>query len=419
MRVLFLTARFPYPPLKGDKIVSYQRLKHLSRNHQITLLSFWDDTLKRQDLAEIEKLCHDVQTIPLRRTEVYSNLMLGGFADTPFQVLYHRSRAFQRKLSELLAHNTFDLLHVFMLRIAPYVAEYTGCPKLLELIDSMELNMERRASFERGVKRMLFREEARRLAGYERRLAEKFDRAIVVSDVDARVIGTRNMEVSPLGIDFQQFYPQPAKAEVNPLIVFTGNMGYFPNENAVLYFANDVFPRVQTRVPGARFWVVGGGPSARLKRLEDANKAIRVVGFVDSMSEYINRAAVSVCPMLAGSGMQFKILEALACGVPVVATSVAKGDIRVSQDEGLLIADDPLSFADKVAEVIENGQRQKEDALRARETLKRRYSWPRCNAIIDRIYAELSNGRIRSNHEEGTHHRHYGTGRQLPCGVSP
>jgi len=417
MRVLFLTARFPYPPLKGDKIVSYQRLKHLSRNHQITLLSFCDDTLKRQDLAEIEKLCHDVQTIPLRRTEVYSNLMLGGFADTPFQVLYHRSRAFQRKLSELLAHNTFDLLHVFMLRIAPYVAEYTGCPKLLELIDSMELNMERRASLERGIKRMLFREEARRLAQYECRLAEQFDRAVVVSDVDARVIKARNLRVSPLGIDFQQFYPRPVKNGENHLVVFTGNMQYFPNENAALYFANEVFPRIQRKVAGARFWVVGGGPSAKLRLLEDRNKAVRIVGFVNSMCEYINRASVSVCPMLAGSGMQFKILEALACGVPVVATSVAKGDIRISEEEGLLIADDPVTFADKVAGIIESGQRQKDAALRAREILKRQYSWRQCNAVIDQIYAELSGRKNRSNHEKSTHHRNHGSGWQLPRGV--
>jgi len=393
MRVLFLTARFPYPSLKGDKIVSYQRLKHLSRNHQITLLSFCDDTLTRQDLTEVGKFCRDVYTIPLRNAEIYSNLMLGGLGNTPFQVLYHQSRAFRRKLSELLAHNTFDLLHVFMLRIAPYVADYAGCPKLLELIDSMELNMERRASFEMGIKRMLFQEEARRLTGYERRLAEKFDRAVVVSDVDARAIKAHNLQVSPLGVDLQQFSPRPVKDEANHLIVFTGNMRYFPNENAVLYFANDVFPRIQRKVPGARFWVVGGGPSPKLRLLEDANRAVRVLGFVDSMSEYINRASVSVCPMLAGSGMQFKILEALACGVPVVATSVAKGDIRISEAEGLFIADDPATFADKVAGVIEDAQRQKGAALRAREILERQYSWPQCNAVIDQIYAELSSRR--------------------------
>lgn len=417
MKVLFLTARFPYPPLKGDKIVSYQRLKHLSRNHQITLLSFCDDTLTRRDLAEVERFCRDVHTIPLRKAEIYSNLMLGGLGNTPFQVLYHQSRAFRRKLRELLAHDAFDLLHVFMLRIAPYVADYAGCPKLLELIDSMELNMARRAGSERGIKRMLFREEARRLAGYERRVAEKFDRAVVVSDVDARVVQACNLQVSPLGVDFQQFSPRPVTDEADPLIVFTGNMQYFPNENAVLYFANDIFPRIQRKVPGARFWVVGGGPSPKLRRLEQANRAVRVLGFVDSMSEYINRASVSVCPMLAGSGMQFKILEALACGVPVVATSMAQGDIRISEEEGLSIADDPAAFADKVAGVIEDAQRRKDAALRAREILERRYSWPQCNGIIDQIYAELSVEGIRSHHEKSTHHWNHRSGRQLPCGV--
>jgi glycosyltransferase involved in cell wall biosynthesis len=293
----------------------------------------------------------------------------------------------------LLARNTFDLRHVFMLRMAPYVADYTDCPRLLELIDSMELNMQRRAAFEKGIRKMLFREEARRLSEYERQLAERFDRAVVVSEVDAQVIHACNLRVSPLGVDFQQFYPRPVRNGTGPLIVFTGNMQYFPNEDAVLYFAREVFPRIQRKVPAARFCVVGGGPSPRLRQLEQTNKAICVSGFVESMPEHISAASVSVCPMRVGSGMQFKLLEALACGVPVVATSLAKGDIRISEEEGLFVADDPITFADKVVAVLADVPRQREAARRARAILERRYSWRQCNAVIDQIYTELAGTR--------------------------
>jgi len=177
--------------------------------------------------------------------------------------------------------------------------------------------------------------------------------------------------------------------------IFTGNMRYFPNERAVLHFARDIFPLIQEVLPDAKFRVIGAGPSQRVKRLENENKAIRVLGFVNSMSDHINLASVSVCPMLVGSGMQFKILEALACGIPVVATSVAKGDIQVYEGDGLFIADEPAAFADRVVGIIEDENLRTNIADKAPKAVERRYSWRRSNSAIDRIYSELSPRRDR------------------------
>ena len=395
MKILFVTARFPYPPLEGDKIIAYQRLKYLSEKHEITLLSFSDECVDNEYVAQVVKYCKEICLVTLRKSQAYSNLMLHGLGRTPWQVLYYKSKYFRTKADELLAENRYDLIHTFMLRVAPYVCGYERCAKIVELIDSMELNMLRRASSERGIKRMIFAEEARRLSRYEANVAKQFDRAVVVSGIDAKTIGTGNVVVNPLGVDLDEFCPRFSEDKDPSMVVFTGNMRYFPNETAVLHFARDIFPLIQEALPDARFRVIGTGPSHRVKRLENENKAIRVLGFVNSMSDHINRASVSVCPMLAGSGMQFKILEALACGIPVVATSVAKGDIQVDEDDGLFIADEPAAFADRVVGIIEDENLRTSIADRAPKAVERRYSWRRSNSAIDSIYSELSPRRGR------------------------
>ncbi|WP_298199966.1 glycosyltransferase [Desulfosporosinus sp.] len=389
MKSLFITARFPYPPIKGDKVVSYYRLKHLSKKYEITLLSFAEDIIDRKHFEEVSIYCKEIHIVPLIKSEAYLNLMLNGLGNVPLQVAYYKSKGFESKLKELLEINKYDLIHVFMLRMAHYVTKYNDCPKIIELIDSMELNMQRRASLEKGIKKIIFKEEARRVSTYEKEMAMRFDFATVVSDIDKKIIGNGNTHVIPIGVDTSFFSPKINSNKDENLIVFTGNMGYFPNERAVLYFINEIFPLIKKRHSNVKFWVIGGGVSNRVKRLE--NDSIKVLGFVNSMAEHINRASVSVAPLQngSGSGMYFKILEALACGVPVVTTSIGKGVINLNEEEGLFVADEPEKFADKVLEILMNKDLQNNIAQKAPEAIKNKYSWESSNLRIEKIYYEL------------------------------
>jgi glycosyltransferase involved in cell wall biosynthesis len=296
------------------------------------------------------------------------------------------------RLGNLLREGQYDLVHTFMLRMAPYISDYKGFPKIIELIDSMELNMKRRASLEKNPKKWIFNLESRKLSVYEKIMVKKFDCAIVVSQLDKKLIGQDNIVVNPLGVDTEIFHPMKSVKKYPYLIIFSGNMGYFPNEKAVLYFVNDIFPQVQEKIPKAKFQVAGGGASHIIKQLEKKNRAIKILGFVDSMSYYINRASVSVGPMTAGSGMQFKILEALACGVPVVATSLAQGDIELNEGDGLFIADDPAVFADRVVRIIEDKRLQNVIAKTGPQAIReKKYSWERSNLVVENIYSGLTN----------------------------
>ena len=396
MKVLFITARFPYPPIKGDKAIPYYRLKHLSKNHEITLLSFAEDDIDKIHFEEISKYCKEVYVIPFKRGWAFLNLMLNGISKVPLQVLYYKSKNFKSKVEELLKENKYDLIHAFMLRIAPYISEYKGCPKIIEFIDSMELNMKTRASLEKGFKKWIFMEEANRLSQYEKTIAKKFDYVTVVSNIDKDVIDGNNIVVTPLGVDTQIFYSNGIEKKDENLIIFTGNMGYFHNEMAVLYFVENIFPIVQGRIQNVKFWIIGRGVSRRVKKLEKDKKSIRVLGWVDSMPDYINRATVFVCPLRSSSVMQFKILEALSCGVPVVTTSIGKGDINLNEEDGLFVADEPEKFADKVIEIIMDKDLQKNIVQKAPKAIKDKYSWESSNLIIEKIYSEL----INKNHKD-------------------
>ncbi len=389
MKILFVTARFPYPPIKGDKIISYQRLKYFSHKHEISLLSFANRKVEPDHISAIQQYCKQIHIIPLCKAESLLNILLKGLSDVPLQILFYKSRCFKAKLEKLLRKHKYDLIHGFMLRIASYISDYNDCPKIIELIDSMELNMRRRASLEKTLKKWIFNKEAGRLSLYEKIIVKNFNYAMVVSEIDRKIIGQDNIVVNPLGIDTENFHSTKHKKKDPYLVIFTGNMGYFPNEHAVLYFVNNIFPLIQKRIPEVNFWVAGRGVSSTIKRLEKKNKAIKILGFVESIVDCINEASVSVCPMMAGSGMQFKILEALACGVPVVATSLAKGSIDLNEEHGLFVEDNEKMFAETVIKVLKNKSLQTVISKAGPAAITDKYSWERSNLIVENIYSKL------------------------------
>jgi sugar transferase (PEP-CTERM/EpsH1 system associated) len=388
MRVLCVTSRFPYPPLKGDQLIVYHRLRLLGRRHEISLLSFTEREDERADAGELEQYCASIDTVALPKWRSVANVALGApRSRLPLQVLYFRSRAFRDKLHALLARDRYDVVHAYFHRVTPFV-EGLGVPTVLDLMDSMQLRAARNAEHERGVKRLMWAEELRRVRAFEANVASRFARVVVVSEQDRVLIPGANVEVVPNGVDAEQFAPLEGLREPST-IVFSGNMSYEPNVHAVQWFADECLPLVRARVPGARLAIVGSNPSRSVLQL-GARDGIDVTGYVESMPRALNGAAVALAPMVSGSGIQNKILEAMACGLPVVATTVGRGSIPAGADEGLLTADAALAFADEVSALLENADRAREFGRRARAFVLERYSWERNAEAIERIYADAA-----------------------------
>jgi sugar transferase (PEP-CTERM/EpsH1 system associated) len=390
LKILFITPRFPYPPLTGDQVVSYHRLRILGKRHEITLLSFYE---KDEELAGIEQLspfCHAIHTVRLPKWRSLLNVaLMGPFSGLPLQVLYYHSAAFQKRLTALLDENRFDLIHAYMLRVAPYLSA-VSTPKILELIDSMQFNLERRVTMEGIPNRWLFTEELRRVTPYERKIGELFDQLIVVSEKDKALIPSNNVRAIPLGVDTDIFVPREPqdKLEQKPIIVFSGNMGYAPNIHAVTWFVEKCLPLIQKAIPDAALIIAGSNPSKEVRDLGQ-KRGVTVTGFVESMSEILNKARVAVAPMQSGSGMQFKILEAMACGLPVVATTLGLGDIKARPGHDIYIADTAGEFAEMVLNLLNTPETAERISRQARNFVLHNHSWEHMATQVEAIYHKI------------------------------
>jgi polysaccharide biosynthesis protein PslH len=387
MKILFVTPRFPYPPHKGDQAVAFHRMRTLGDRHELVLLTFYETEEQLEGLPQLARFCKAVHAVRLPRWRSYLNMLaLGGFSRTPLQVLYYRSPAFRRKLRELLERESFDLVHGFMLRLGPYL-EGIPVPRVLELIDSMQLNIGRTAERARGLRRLVYREELRRVGAYERS-ADRFAEALVfVSDIDRSMVASQRAVTFPLGVD-RPVAAAHEEAPSAPVVVFSGNMAYAPNVDAALFFANGCWQQIRDAVPHAEFWIVGGNPAPAVKALASRD-GIRVTGFVPDMAAVLRRAAVAIAPMRSGSGMQFKVLEAMACGLPVVVTGVGLGAIAARPGEELVVADAPADFAASVVSLLRDRHRREVMGAKARAFVTTHHSWDQIALHVETLYASL------------------------------
>jgi glycosyltransferase involved in cell wall biosynthesis len=311
--------------------------------------------------------------------------MRAPFTSLPLQTLYMFGPEMREKAEGLLGGERFDLIHVQLVRMAPIGACVDSIPKVMDFIDALSLNMVRRSRRQRGPMAWITAMEARRVQDYERLLTQQYDQLIVSSPLDRAAIGDYdNIRVIPNGVSTEEF-PFVDGERKPGMIVFTGRMGYFPNADAAVWFAQQVFPLIRHKVPHARFSVVGADPTPEVHAL--ARRAgVSVEGYVSSIQCYLHQATIAVAPMWAGSGMQFKVIEAMCSGTPVVATPYALGGIEAVDGEHLLVAEDAESFAAQVLRLLTDKELRRELACSARRLVEEKYTWERSVAMLEDVY---------------------------------
>jgi polysaccharide biosynthesis protein PslH len=406
MQILYISSRFPYPALKGDQVILYHRLKHLSMKHGITLLTFYQNDMELNGLEQIEQYCNKVETVRLSKAEsLYNVLHLSAFSRRPMQTLYFRSEEFKRKLRDILHSDDYDIVHTYLLRMAEYT-RHIGQPKVLELIDCMQLNLKKRLVHIRYPQRIMYGEEFRRIKSYENAVINEYDASVVVSDVDRGFLGSRNVVSIPLGIDtdrHQQRVPIPG----NQTIVFSGNMAYYPNEIAILWFIHNCLEQIKRQVPGVQLKIVGIDPGGRVKKYHDG-KTIIVTGYVESIIDELATAQIAIAPMQSGYGMHIKVLEAMSCGLPVVSTSSGLGTIEAISGTDVLIADDPVSFSNHCVRLLQNYEEVQNIGNAARKLVVERYGWKTHADKVENIYLNIVR-RFRTAKQSG-----YDSGSNIP-----
>ena len=381
MRLIFLTPSLPYPPRRGFELVPYHRIRLLSRQHQITLAYVDDGSTKPEHVDHMRLFCDEVVALPISKVNRLVGVITSVFSGIPLQVGLFRHRRSAQLIRDLCARKRFDILHAYMLRVGELIPS-NGLPVVLDLIDSMSVNFERRIPFALWPMRLLLREEVRRLKRYEPAVASRHPH-IFVSEIDRDAVG-QNGSVIPLGVDTAVFFPGKERGETMS-VVFTGNMFYAPNQQAVAWFLEHCWTQLRAQFPRMSFHVVGNEPPSWL-RAKDGIDGIHVLGSVPSMADEIRRAVVAIAPMQSGSGMQFKILEAMACGIPVVASTLGLGAIKGIPEQSILLADNPDATIKAISAIVLDQQLADRIGRAGLAVVQEFYTWESHCAALEHIY---------------------------------
>jgi sugar transferase (PEP-CTERM/EpsH1 system associated) len=385
LRVLFITTRFPSPALRGDQLRAFHQLRVLGRKHRVTLLYFSNARATAADHVALSECCERIIGVPLGPAQMAHGLLRRVFSDVPLQTAIYESSAMRRAVRDVIRSGC-DLIHVQLARMAPYLQEEFDGPRVIDLVDALSLNMRRRSLYDHPLSRWLFRVEAGRLKRYERRVCVTADRAMVVAQRDREEIGAfPNLSIVNNGVDLTCF-PFQRDGRDRHTVIFSGNMGYFPNANAVVWFVRQVLPRIRETLPQVRFLIVGARPTKEVRRLAAYDANIDVSGYVDDIGAFLRRSTVAVAPLRAGAGQPLKILEAMASGTPMVASAIAAGALEATGGEHLLVADEPDAFAERTLSLLRDQALGDRLASRARRLVEEKYTWERSVADLEEVY---------------------------------
>jgi sugar transferase (PEP-CTERM/EpsH1 system associated) len=384
--LLFLAHRIPFPPNKGDKIRSFHLLRHLAETHRIWLGTFVDDPADHAGVEPLKAWCEQVFVRPLSPRRAKLRSLKGLLTGQPLTVPYYQDAAMQSWVDRVIDEHDIQRVLVFSGAMAQYVMgeRHRRLRRVVDFVDVDSAKWSQYAEQHRWPMSWLYRREGTRLLCFERRVAAACDASVFVSPAEAelfrglaprqaaRVLSAAN------GVDLDYYdphgdYPQPYDAGEAPL-VFTGAMDYWPNIDAVRWFASEVFPKVLEAVPSARFHIVGGGAGATVTELAQA-PGVSVEGRVPDVRPWIRHAAAVVAPLRVARGVQNKVLEGLAMARPTVVTPAALEGIAAVPGESVLLAEDADSLARAVVQVL-SAERDAEDLGRAgRQLMESCYRW--------------------------------------------
>jgi len=393
--LLFLSHRIPFPPNKGDKVRSYNLLKHLADRFQIHLGTFVDDPADWPHVDALRPLCAGMLVRPLDplRSRIRSAAAL--FTGEPLTLPYFRDGAMQRWVDDTILRERIRRCFVFSSAMAQYV---TGRPKLVRVADLVDVDSEkwrRYAAERRWPLSSVYRREADRLLAIEEAIAREFDASLLVTPAEQALFAAHapqaaaRVHVVANGVDAAHFAPDDSFERPFALeekaIVFTGAMDYFPNADAARWFAADILPRIVREEPRARFYVVGMNPPPQVQALAQ-DPAVTVTGRVADTRPYLQHASVVVAPLRIARGVQNKILEAMAMARPVVASAECARSLSAIPGRDLLVAGDAADFATRVLEALSGDQTTMGRA--ARERVLQDYQWQRSFAAVDSLLGD-------------------------------
>lgn len=392
MNVLLLTQVLPYPPDSGPKVKTYNLVKYLAQQHDVTLVSFVRGD-QSDDVRCLERYCRAVHTVPMARGAIRDAWYMGlSFLDgQPFLMRRDDRRAMRRLIGRLCAGQPFDVAHADQLNMGQYAARAPGAFTVLDTHNALWLLYKRLwETLSPGPRKWLLGRDWRLLRAYEGRLVRQFDAVMAVSHEDKIALQEAagqavDIVVAPIAVDTDEVAFIAREAEPGH-VLHIGTMYWPPNIDAINWFIREVYPLVRQARPDVQFDVVGSRPPAELLALNDAGLGINVTGYVADPTSYQKQAAAMIVPLRAGGGMRVKILNALAEGIPIVSTTLGYEGIEVTPGHDILVGDTPQAFAAEVLRLLDDAELGRRLAANGRRLAEEKYDYRRAYRPVDEVY---------------------------------
>lgn len=381
MKLLVVLSRFPYPLEKGDKLRAYHQIRVLSRQHEIYLFALSDKEVSAESMAALEPFCKEIRVEKLSFGSKLWNSMLAFFKGWPIQCGYFYSWKAKKALQSFVDEVLPDAVYAQLVRTVPYV-QAIELEKTIDYQDVLSQGMLRRAQRAPFWQKPFFKMESRRLQRYEAEVFPLFQHHTIITEVDRDLMPVKEKEkikVVGNGVDFEQ-YKYAGQEKIYDLI-FAGNMAYAPNVDAAEFIVKQILPKLLHQFPNLKLVLCGANPTQRVKALQGPH--VIVTGWVDSMAKYYAESKVFIAPMRLGTGLQNKLLEAMATQLPCVTSPLAGKPLKsaVSQQD-VLICSTPDDYATAVTRLLTDPAFYQQFASNGYHYVKEKYSWEAMTGVL-------------------------------------
>ena len=398
MKILMLTPYLPYPLLSGGQIRTYNLLKKLADKHEITLFALIKDESEKAYISELEKYCHQVRVFKRSRTPfTFKNILKTAFSSYPFLVIRNQSLTATAAIKEELASRQYDLIHAETFYMMPHLPKLK-IPSILVEQTIEYLGYESYAQKAAPILRPLLNIDVNKIRSWEKHYWQETDQLIVMSNEDKEFIAKElgrddKIAVVANGVDnswFDQIKRQKTKV---PTILSVGTFKWLPNKEAVEFLVEKIWPKVKEKIKDVRLEIVGNAPSQKVINygLNDPN--INVAGQVEDIRFAFKSADLLLAPVFSGKGTRYKILEAMACSTPVVASQIAVEGLDVENGKHVLTSNNAQELAALTVKVLTDQKLWQKLSKNGKKFVQDNYDWQMISQKLDAIYQKI--GKIK------------------------
>jgi len=384
MKIMFVLSRVPWPLEKGDKLRAFHFIKELSLKHEVILFCLSDEAVNPQAEQKLKEYCKEVFIFRLSKWAIFWRLFQAIFNRLPFQVNYFHSQKAQTAFDRFIETHLPDHVFVQLVRMAAYVKRYEIFNKSIDYMDALGSGMQRMANNAFPPIKWLMQLEAKRLLDYEKSTYSLFNSHFVISQNDAEQLNLPDNATCTVvgnGIGSSYFEAFTINQPKKWTVLFTGNMNYRPNVESAKFLVREVMPLVWEKHPQAKVCLAGATPAKAVQSLQ--SERVTVTGWVDDLKLKYHDSHMFVAPMLINSGLQNKLLEAMACKLPCVTTTLANKALQAKSGEEILVGDTAKEIANAVLQILHNPEFGVSLAQHGHEYVKGRFNWHAASDLIE------------------------------------